>query len=372
MGTGPFAVPSFEALRASGQHELAMVITRPVTNAADAKNKTLANPVRAWADQHRLEVIAPPSINGPEAISTLAAWQPDLLVVCDYGQILSANALATARLGGINLHGSLLPRHRGAAPVQWSILRGDKVTGACVIHMTPRLDGGPILARVETEIGEEETAGELEERLSQLGIQCCLEAISKLEGRATLDACEQIGDRQENSLATPAPRLAKADGQLDFRYPARLIDRQIRGLQPWPGAFGTLQLGDSKELRVIVGKARPWAGSSIPALPPENSLLSGQAYPGISPGTLFWGPGLQEILALDSETGLAASQPIPLLVVACVDKFLEIVQLQPAGKKMQSAREFLAGYGRAESMRFLPPPPEAHHRLLEIMSISGI
>ena len=141
MGTGPFAVPSFETLRAAG-FPIAMVVTKPAPSVKSRKGPPPA-PVRTWAEQHRLPIFDPDTVNDPEAIDRVAAEDPDLLVVCDYGHILKPEALETARLGGINLHGSLLPAYRGAAPVQWAVLRGDPVTGVSVIHMTPRLDGGP-------------------------------------------------------------------------------------------------------------------------------------------------------------------------------------------------------------------------------------
>jgi methionyl-tRNA formyltransferase len=298
MGTGPFAVPSFEALFASGEHDIPLVVTRPIKNIDDGKNKPLANPVRAWAEHRGLAIVDPDSINDSASIALVAQHKPDLLVVCDYGQILSADALRVARLGGINLHGSLLPRHRGAAPVQWSVLRGDVTTGACVIHMTPKLDGGPILSRVTTSIASDETAGALEKRLSDLGVQCCLDAVVKLGRISTLEEADKLGERQVQSLATPAPRLSKADGQLDFRFPARIIDRQIRGLSPWPGTFGTIQFGNAKELRVIVGKAR------------LTELSSDSA-----PGTIFWGQALREIVANRSGNAMSNDR-IPQLAVA--------------------------------------------------------
>ncbi len=230
MGTGPFAVPSFEAVYATGYDDIALVITRP--SVPDSKGKLSPNPVRTWAESHGLEVVAPSSINEPSAISLLRERSPDLLIVCDYGQILSAEAISTARFGGINLHGSLLPRHRGAAPVQWSVLLGDAITGSCVIHLTPKLDGGPVLTRVETPIGTHENAGELEHRLSELGVACTLEALSMIRESKSIDELASRGTLQDQSQATKAPRLSKSDGQLDFRYPAELIDRQIRGLQP--------------------------------------------------------------------------------------------------------------------------------------------
>jgi len=370
MGTGPFAVPSFEALRSSGEHEVLLVVTRPIENTG-AKTKSVANPVRAWADEHGLPVTAPLSINESQAIDQVAQLQPDLLVVCDYGQILSANALRAAKLGGVNLHGSLLPRHRGAAPVQWSILRGDAITGACVIHMTPKLDGGPILGKFETTILPSETAGELERRLSELGVDCCVESVRKLAQFTSLDECIGLGALQDNALATPAPRLAKSDGLLDFRYPAALIERQFRGLQPWPGVFGNINIGDNKELRVIVGHLQLTAnenGSSVKADQPAFVLQNLEKF---TAGEILWGTALNDLFAIDLGANPVRKTRTPQMVVACSDGFVEITRIQPAGKKMQETRGFLAGYGRAESMRFegfsgCPP-----HPLLEKMQNSA-
>jgi methionyl-tRNA formyltransferase len=374
MGTGPFAVPSFDALLASGKHEIPLVVTRPIKNLDDGKGRALANPVRAWAEQHALTVIDPQSINDLAAIAAVAQFKPDLLVVCDYGQILSTDALRAARLGGVNLHGSLLPRHRGAAPVQWSILRGDATTGACVIHMTPKLDGGPILCRVTTPIAADETAGDLEKRLSALGVQSCLQAVASLAEISNLDEAEGLGERQDPTLATPAPRLAKADGQLDFRFPAYLIDRQIRGLSPWPGTFGTIQIGNAKEIRVIIGRAR-LTGLAFDATSksgdPVQSLQSGID---LTPGRIFWGQSLREFIAGRFGAAMAEGDRLPQMAVACSDELLEIEQIQPSGKKMQQSREFLAGYGKAESMRFVAPAPDRLNPLLQKMqahSVSG-
>src|SRR6187399_3108546 len=143
LGTGPFAVPMFQSLLDS-PHQVAALITRP-TPPARGREKAPLNPMRDLATSRGLRIHAPESINSGEGAALLAGLKADLLVVCDYGQILSREVLALAPLGGINLHASLLPKYRGAAPIQWSLLNGDRETGVTVIHMTPRLDGGPIL-----------------------------------------------------------------------------------------------------------------------------------------------------------------------------------------------------------------------------------
>ncbi len=232
MGTGPFAVPSFAALHAAG-HTIAAVVCRPEISGTPGR-KPPPSPVRVWAESVGLLVETPASINTEEAAARLQSLSPDLLVVCDYGQILKRFVLATARLGGINLHGSLLPAYRGAAPVQCAVWRGERETGVSVIHMTPKLDGGPLLSVRRTEIGPQETAGELEKRLSELGVAAVLEAAELLSG---WDGQATIGTPQDDRLASGAPRLSKADGKIDWSRSPQEIDWQVRAMQPWPGAF---------------------------------------------------------------------------------------------------------------------------------------
>ena len=165
------------------------------------------------------------------------------MVVCDYGQILKPAALESAPLGGINLHGSLLPKYRGAAPVQWAMLSGDEETGVSVIHMTPRLDGGPILTTRRTRIRDSETAGELEARLAVLGVEATLEGVDLL---TRWDGQSLIGTPQAASQVTKAPRLQKSDAAIDWGKTAREIDCHVRGMQPWPIAFTYFPTGTGK------------------------------------------------------------------------------------------------------------------------------
>ena len=171
MGTGPFAVPMFEAILKSPHRVLALV-TRP-DRPSHRRDKSPVNPMRETARGHGLEVFEPESINSAEAQKWLREQQADLFVVCDYGQILSRETLSLARLGGINLHASLLPKYRGAAPINWAIYHGEQESGVTVIHMTPKLDAGPALVQQSTPIGANETAPELELRLGGAGEQRC-------------------------------------------------------------------------------------------------------------------------------------------------------------------------------------------------------
>lgn len=310
MGTGPFAVPSFDALRRAG-HQIELVVTRPLPPVKSRKGPP-PSPVRLWAETHRLEIFDPNSINDEESVERIRAVKASLLVVCDYGQILKPPALAAATLGGINLHGSLLPAYRGAAPVQWALLNGDKKTGVTVIHMTPRLDGGPILETRETVIGEDETAGELELRLSLLGVDATMAAVDLL---SQWDRQSDIGTRQDPAQVSKAPRLKKSDGLIDWSRSAAELDCHVRGMQPWPLAFTHFPVADKPPIRLVIKKIR---------------TIDDRPAVGLSAG---------EILEDDR------------FCVATGDLPVEITRLQPAGKREMSGIDFLRGHKPAPGSR---------------------
>lgn len=315
LGTGPFAVPAFEAIRQAG-HPIAAVVTRPLPEVRSRKGPP-DTPVRDWALAAGLPWLDPPTVNSAEGVALLRGLEPALLVVCDYGEILCPEALATATLGGINLHGSLLPAYRGAAPVQRALLSGDRVTGVSVIHMTPKLDGGPILATRETEIGDQETAGELETRLAMLGVPAVTEAIDALRH---WDRQSPIGRPQDPSRVSRAPRLHKREGEIDWTRTTRQVDCHIRGMQPWPGAFTFVRTDSGKPpLRVAIKRAQPGSTRS------EPETVPGQQVPGEG------------------------------LCVATADGAIHIGSLQPAGRKEMTGAEFLRGHARSPgSLRFGP------------------
>lgn len=314
MGTGPFAVPSFEALRRQG-HEICAVYTRP-DRQGPGKKMPPPSPVRAWAQEHGLQVLAPESINTPESVSELIHFAPDLLVVCDYGQILKANVLETAKCGGINLHGSLLPSYRGAAPVQWAVLNGDTRSGVSVIHMTAGLDAGPIITSSQTPIGAKETAGELEERLSQLGIEATLQAVRKIAAARTeagvLPADTKLGTPQEKNQVSKAPRLSKADGEIHWDQPASRIDAWIRGMQPWPTAYTSV---------LVEGQDSGDPNRRIVLL--DTDILPEEVSEETKPGSLR------------VENGE--------LSVASADRWIRVNRLKPAGRKEMHASDWLRG-----------------------------
>ena len=361
MGTGPFAFPSFQQIACS-HHTILAVVTKPPVENPSRDKAPPESPILTWARQAELQIVTPASINDPSAIEWLTQLQADLLIVCDYGQILSKEALATASLGGINLHGSMLPRHRGAAPVQWSILAGDPQAGVSVIHMTTKLDAGPVLQQRETPIQPDESADALEARLSQLGVEPTMLAIETL---ARGD--EQAGIEQAPELTTKAPRLKKSDGQLDFRYPIAWIDRQIRGLQPWPGVFGNLILSQdhsardnsaqdnserAKSIRTVIHRAKPIA------IDPAKIAQWG------------WTPG--QVLWSDSalEASLVIEHPKQWVAVVAHDGLLVLEVLQLAGKSAMQAASFVSGYGKQKNLRF-ETPNNPHGLLDKMMALGG-
>lgn len=310
MGTGPFAVPMFEAILAAG-HDVPVVVTRP-TRPTRGRKKPPPNPMREAAEPLGMDIWAPDSINDPEVVQQLGEVGADLMVVCDYGQILSRDTLATTRLGGINLHGSLLPKYRGAAPVQWAIINGDSHSGVTVIHMTPKLDGGPTLVQVDTPIEAHETAETLEVRLSQLGVPAVLEAIELL---ASWDGKSTLGAIQDSQEVTKAPRLTKQHGAICWSDSALDVINRHRGVQPWPGSF-TLWDRGKQPLRLLV----------------KEMVLAEQHDSG-EPG---------EVIAAEDER----------LIVACGDGCVAFHQIQPAGKRLLTAGEFLRGYQIQPGIRF--------------------
>ncbi len=316
MGTGPFAVPSFQRLLESDD-EVILVVTRPVPPAV-GKTKQPINPVLDLASEYEIPVCSPADINSSNSLEMLSELKPDLLVVCDYGQILSNSTLATAKLGGINLHGSLLPRHRGAAPIQWAILAGDRRTGVSVIHMTPKLDGGPIISERVTEIGAQETAGELEQRLCELGVDAVVDAIEQLR---FWNGSSVLGYPQDPKLVTKAPRLKRSDGQLNWAADADYLARQVRALQPWPGSFSELTADDPrKAIRLIVRKV---------------TAVKMNEKPSATPGMIV--------------------QVEPEFLVACGLGYLNLQVVQPSGKREMGAAEFLRGHRLQPGNQFAMP-----------------
>jgi methionyl-tRNA formyltransferase len=246
LGTGDFAVPTFERL-ASGRHAVVALFTQP-ERPRGRRQELVPARIKERALELGVAVEQPEDVNAAEGIARVAAHAPDLLVTAAYGQILSAALLGVPRLGGINLHGSVLPAYRGAAPVARAIERGETETGVTVIQMTPRVDAGGMIAVARTSIDPDETAGVLEARLSVLGAPLVEQAIeSILAGTAVVLP-------QDPALVSKAPKLRKDDGVIDWSRPARAIHDRVRAMQPWPQAATLWQPagGDRPPARWIV------------------------------------------------------------------------------------------------------------------------
>jgi methionyl-tRNA formyltransferase len=228
MGSPPFAVPSLRAL--SSSFDIQGVITRPDRPAGRGRGVRLSAVANAAADLG-LRVLKPERVSQPEVLDALRTWQPDAVIVVAFGQILPPEILKAPRLGAINVHASLLPRWRGAAPIQAAILQGDAETGVTLMMMDAGLDTGPILDLARTEIRPDETAGELSDRLAVLGASLLTTTLPRIaSGEITPRAQPEAG-------VTTATRLRKGQGRLNFRTPALQLERQVRAFEPWPSSF---------------------------------------------------------------------------------------------------------------------------------------
>lgn len=310
VGTGPFGVPSFREL-CQTHHAVVALVTGPLRECRSGPGRVSA--IRDVAHQFQIPVFDPEDINASEARVRLASYEADLLVVCDYGQILSAETLATARLGGINIHASLLPRYRGAAPINWAIYHGEQQTGVSIIHMTPQIDAGPVIAQGATLIDPDETAQALEARLAEIAAWLVRRTIDSLEA-GVWEALPQ-----DPALASRAPRLKKTDGLIDWTRPALAIKNHVRAMEPWPKTYTFWHRGDGAAVRLILG----------PVTPVDRSDTASP------PGTVLEAVGDR-------------------LIVAAGEGAVRLGTVQPAGKRPLSVAEFLRGYRVRPGDRFGP------------------
>jgi methionyl-tRNA formyltransferase len=302
-GTPDFAVPPLAALHESG-HEIVGVLTQPDRPAGRGR-KLAPSVVKEFALARGLPVAQPQTLRTVEGRAALADWRPDVLVVVAYGLILPPEALAIPRLGCINIHASLLPRWRGAAPVQRAILAGDAVTGVTIMQMDAGLDTGPVLLQRECAIGPRDDTASLLAALAALGAPALLEALAGLQS-GTLVPQPQSGEG-----VTYASKIDKAEARIDWREAAVGIDRRVRAFRPWPVAE-TRWRGE----QVRVHRAQP--------VTPEPVTADDDASSPILPGTIL---GLRE----------------DLLLVACGEGCLGLRELQRAGRRSMGAREFANG-----------------------------
>jgi methionyl-tRNA formyltransferase len=308
FGTPDFAVPTLQALNES-RHPVVGVVTQP-DRARGRGQRSQTGPVKRVAEQHRLAVLQPDRLRDEGFLDALRAFRADLGVVAAYGKILSDAVLTTPGLGLINVHASLLPKYRGAAPIHRAIMAGEPITGVTIMRVVKALDAGPMISTVSRPIGENETSADVEHDLAQLGARALVEAVDALAAGSASETA------QNEFEATYAPKIDKADGIIDWSRRAREIHNQIRGLHPWPHAFSDLE-GE----RTIILRSE---------VDPETQHAP------VEPGTVV-------------------EAHHDLLKVQTGDGALRLLTLQREGRRAVTAREFLAGRRLEAGARFLPP-----------------
>lgn len=302
MGTPQSAVPSLRRLVDDG-HEIVSIWTQPDKPAGRGK-KLHQSPIKEFAIERNLEIQQPQKIRTPEAKELFASLKADVAVVVAYGKILPAEFLTAPKHGCVNVHFSLLPKYRGAAPVNWAIVNGEEQTGVTTMKIVQELDAGPILLQKAARIREHETAPELLSRLSEIGADLISETLKNLndiEPKPQLDA-----------EATLAPILKREDGLIDWAMDAFAIERRVRGFQPWPNAHTTL---NSRHLII-------WQAAAEPVNSPASSKTDQQP---LRPGTIV------------------EAQNDKLIIVCGDETVLRVTELQPAGGRRISARDFING-----------------------------
>jgi methionyl-tRNA formyltransferase len=315
MGSPEFAVPCLRAL--AGAHQVALVVTQP-DKPAGRGGQVQPPAVKVAAEELGLPVIQPRSARTGELAAALAASGAELAVVVAYGKILPRAVLDAAPRGCINVHASLLPAYRGAAPVQWAVIHGERETGVAIMQLDEGMDTGPVLLERRVAIEPEETAGELLARLAPIGAAALLEAIDAIAA-GTARAMPQ-----DHARASHAPMLAKTDGAIAFARPSAEVAARIRGVDPWPGAYAELRRatgGDGQVVKLFRARVTEATG-------------------GAAPGT---------VVALD---GAGAH-------VACGDGVVVVRELQVPGRKRMTAAQLATGRGLAVGDRFVTPEPPA-------------
>ena len=291
MGTPDFAAPCLEAL-VKNNYEVLAVVSQP-DKPKGRKMILEPTPVKAVALKHNIPVLQPTKLRDGSLYNELKALNPDIIVVVAYGRILPKDILDLPRYGCINIHGSLLPKYRGSAPIQWSVINGDKTTGVTSMYLAEGMDTGDMILKMETPIGDNETAGELFDRLAPIGADCLIETLRQIEN-GTSPRTEQ-----NHAEATTAPMLTKQTGHIDFNKSAEEIHNLVRGTNPWPTAYFTASNG--KTIKVY-----------------ETEVIDTNGAVG-------------EII--DSKA----------LVVACGDKAIKLVKIKPEGKGLQDGFAYMNG-----------------------------
>jgi len=297
LGSGEFGVPSLNAL-ADSSHSVELVVTQPARAAGRGKRKC-ATAVAGWAKKHHIKCVEAENVNSAEMIELLREAKPDLFVVIAFGQKIGREVIELAPHEAINVHASLLPKYRGAAPINWAIINGEKQTGISIITLAEKMDAGAVLAEAETGINIDETAGELHDRLAELAGPVLVETIGKI---ADDTAAYHV---QEESQVTIAPKLKKSDGYIDFAEPAETVRNKIHGLWPWPGATVLYVSQKGKALRVSIAAA--------------------------------------DMVRMDNPGGIGHGTIDENLNVICGEHRLQIMRVKPEGSKLMNFADFVNG-----------------------------
>jgi methionyl-tRNA formyltransferase len=299
LGSGEFGVPCLDALKASG-HNLALVVTQP-PNPSGRGRKLCSTPVGSWAQSHDLPCLPAENVNNPDISERLASAKPDVMVVIAFGQKIGKPLVQLPPKGAINVHASLLPKYRGAAPINWAIVRGETETGVSIITLADKIDAGDVLAQSGTPIGANETAGELHDRLAKLAAPLLIDTLARIE------AGTAVYTKQDDTQVTFAPKLRKSDGFVDFAEPAETLALKIRGFWPWPAASAVhVSQRTGQAIRLVI------AGAECVRTPGDNQQT----------------PGLFD----DS------------LNVVCGRDRLKITRIKPAGSELMEFRAFVNGW----------------------------
>lgn len=295
IGSGCLAIPVLDALCRSGKDQILAVVTQP-DRPSGRSRKIKPCPLKPVAIEHELMYHTPDSINDAEMLQVVRSYKPDLFVVADYGQILSKELLSIPKIGSVNVHPSLLPEYRGAAPVQWALINGELETGVTIQYVAEKMDAGDIIAQSRATIEPEDNTESLQRRLGMVAANMLLEVLDNMRSGSV------ESKPQQHELATYAPKLKKADGAVDFSGSAVNIANRVRGMYPWPCCY--CEIKDGLRLRILRAEALDVQGAS------------------------------RSVIDIDRRGPL----------IGCEDGALRLLKVQPAGRKRMTGLDFCNGY----------------------------
>ncbi len=298
LGSGQFGIECLNFLDQSS-HNLQFIVTQP-PHPAGRGRKQSPTPVARWANTNSVPFVETDNVNTPGVMGKIADYKPDLIVVIAFGQKIGNDLINLPQKGAINVHASLLPKYRGAAPINWAIINGEAETGISIITLAEKMDAGQILAQSKTNIAPDETAGRLHDRLAQMAAPLLMETIGQIDDGTA------VYTEQDHSKATLAPKLKKTDGFIDFAEPVEVLERKIRGFWPWPGASANyLSKKTGKSIRVTIA--------------------------------------IVQVVETINPTGVSAGTLDENLHIICGTNALKIKKIKPAGSPLMDFKSFTNG-----------------------------